>query len=134
VPRTIPFNPPPLPSPPWPESAPSNAVETLLETRAPRATIVQPASGTVTDAPVTLIATSPDPDIASVQFQYRPTTSSTWTNLGGLVTALDRGGSWFDAIALALGAATANAEMPGAGRLDPVLAAELAARADLSSA
>jgi fructose-1-phosphate kinase PfkB-like protein len=54
--------------------------------------------------------------------------------LGGLVTALDRGAPWFDAIALALGAATANAEMPGAGRLDPVLAAELAARADLSSA
>jgi 1-phosphofructokinase family hexose kinase len=54
--------------------------------------------------------------------------------LGGLVTALDRAAPWFDAIALALGAATANAEMPGAGRLDPVLAAELAARADLSSA
>ena len=53
--------------------------------------------------------------------------------LGGLVTALDRGDPWRDAITLALGAATANAEMPGAGRLDPVLAAELAARADLSS-
>jgi sugar/nucleoside kinase (ribokinase family) len=54
--------------------------------------------------------------------------------LGGLVTALDRGDGWRDAIALALGAATANAEMPGAGRLDPVVAAELAARADLSPA
>jgi 1-phosphofructokinase family hexose kinase len=53
--------------------------------------------------------------------------------LGGLVTALDRGDDWRGAIALALGAATANAEMPGAGRLDPVVAAELAARADLSS-
>jgi 1-phosphofructokinase family hexose kinase len=53
--------------------------------------------------------------------------------LGGLVTALDRGDAWRGAIALALGAATANAEMPGAGRLDPVVAAELAARADLSS-
>jgi len=53
--------------------------------------------------------------------------------LGGLVTALERGDPWRDATALALGAATANAEMPGAGRLDPVLAAELGARADLST-
>jgi 1-phosphofructokinase family hexose kinase len=53
--------------------------------------------------------------------------------LGGLVTALDRGDGWREAIALALGAATANAETPGAGRLDPVVAAELAARADLSA-
>jgi 1-phosphofructokinase family hexose kinase len=52
--------------------------------------------------------------------------------LGGLVTALDRGDPWRDAVALALGAATANAETAGAGRLDPTAAAELAARADLS--
>jgi 1-phosphofructokinase family hexose kinase len=51
--------------------------------------------------------------------------------LGGLVTALDRGDPWREAVRLALGAATANAEMPGAGRLDPLVAAELAARADL---
>jgi 1-phosphofructokinase family hexose kinase len=53
--------------------------------------------------------------------------------LGGLVTALDRDATWREAVALALGAATANADMPGAGRLDPVVAAELAARADLSA-
>lgn len=53
--------------------------------------------------------------------------------LGGLVTALDRGDAWEEAVALGLGAATANAEMPGAGRLDPIVAAELAARADLST-
>jgi 1-phosphofructokinase family hexose kinase len=53
--------------------------------------------------------------------------------LGGLVSGLDRGDAWPEAIALALGAATANAEMPGAGRLDPVVAAELAARVDLSA-
>ncbi|MGH7359524.1 MAG: 1-phosphofructokinase family hexose kinase, partial [Candidatus Rokuibacteriota bacterium] len=34
--------------------------------------------------------------------------------LGGLVTALDRGDGWNAAVALALGAATANAEAPGA--------------------
>lgn len=54
--------------------------------------------------------------------------------LGGLVTALERGDPWTDAIALALGAAAANAEMPGAGRLDPTRAAQLAARAHLAPA
>lgn len=54
--------------------------------------------------------------------------------LGGLVTALDRGDGWPDAIAIALGAAAANAEMPGAGRLDPARAAELASRAELGPA
>jgi 1-phosphofructokinase family hexose kinase len=51
--------------------------------------------------------------------------------LGGLVTALERGDGWEEAIALALGAATANAEMRGAARLDPARAAELAGRAVL---
>lgn len=51
--------------------------------------------------------------------------------LGGLVTALERGDGWEDAVRLALGAATANAEMPGAGRLDPSRAKDLAARAEV---
>jgi len=76
------------------QSPPSNAVEGLLETRAPRATIVQPADGTSVDAPVTLVATSPDTDIASVQFQYRPTTTAVWTNVGALVTAPPFTVSW----------------------------------------
>ncbi|HVD71793.1 MAG TPA: PfkB family carbohydrate kinase, partial [Actinomycetota bacterium] len=46
--------------------------------------------------------------------------------LAGLVTALDRGGDWEHALRLALGAATANAELPGAGTLDPSRAAALA--------
>jgi 1-phosphofructokinase family hexose kinase len=49
--------------------------------------------------------------------------------LAGLATALDRGDGWDDALRLALGAATANAELPGAGRLDPSRAAALAERA-----
>jgi 1-phosphofructokinase family hexose kinase len=49
--------------------------------------------------------------------------------LGGLVTALERGGRFDEALALALGAAAANAESPGAGRLDARRAVELAARA-----
>ena len=47
--------------------------------------------------------------------------------LAGLVSALHRGDGWQQAMALALGAATANAEVPGAGRLDPERAAQLAA-------
>jgi fructose-1-phosphate kinase PfkB-like protein len=51
--------------------------------------------------------------------------------LAGLVTALDRGQGWADALCLALGAATANAELPGAGALDPARAAALAAEAEV---
>jgi 1-phosphofructokinase/tagatose 6-phosphate kinase len=47
--------------------------------------------------------------------------------LAGLLSALHRGQTWEHAMALALGAAAANAEVPGAGRLDPARAAELAA-------
>jgi 1-phosphofructokinase family hexose kinase len=51
--------------------------------------------------------------------------------LGGLVTGLGRGASWPEALALALGAATANAMVPGAGRLDAAEARELASRASV---
>jgi 1-phosphofructokinase family hexose kinase len=46
--------------------------------------------------------------------------------LAGLATALDRDEGWEAALRLALGAAAANAERPGAGRLDAVRAVELA--------
>ena len=49
--------------------------------------------------------------------------------LAGLVTALDADAGWPEALALALGAGTANAEIPGAGRLDPTRARELAGAA-----
>jgi 1-phosphofructokinase family hexose kinase len=51
--------------------------------------------------------------------------------LAGLVTALDRGDGWEDALRLALGAGAANAEMPGASRLDPDRARLLASQADV---
>lgn len=54
--------------------------------------------------------------------------------LAGLVTALDRGDDWELALRLGLGAATANAEMPGAGKLDPDRAAALAAQAEVVAA
>jgi 1-phosphofructokinase family hexose kinase len=49
--------------------------------------------------------------------------------LAGLVVGLDRGAGWAGALRLALGAATANAELPGAGRLDPSRAEALAEQA-----
>jgi sugar/nucleoside kinase (ribokinase family) len=51
--------------------------------------------------------------------------------LAGLVASLIRRADWPDALRAALGAATANAELPGAGRLDPVHAELLAVDADV---
>jgi hypothetical protein len=44
---------------------------------------------------------------------------------------LDRGQDWPAALRLALGAAAANAELPGAGKLDPARAVTLAEQADV---
>jgi 1-phosphofructokinase family hexose kinase len=49
--------------------------------------------------------------------------------LAGLVVALERGERWSEALRLALGAAAANAEIPGAGKLDAGRARALAAQA-----
>jgi 1-phosphofructokinase family hexose kinase len=49
--------------------------------------------------------------------------------LAGLVVALERGAPWPDALRLALGSGAANAEVPGAGRLDRRRAEALAERA-----
>ena len=51
--------------------------------------------------------------------------------LAGLVVALDAGAGWPEALRAALGAGAANAEQPGAGRLDRSRAAELAEQADV---
>jgi 1-phosphofructokinase family hexose kinase len=51
--------------------------------------------------------------------------------LAGLIAGLDRGEDWPAALRLALGAATANAELPGAGRLEPARAEALAGRAEI---
>lgn len=49
--------------------------------------------------------------------------------LAGLVVALERGAGWSDALRAALGSGAANAEVPGAGRLDRGRAEALADRA-----
>ena len=53
------------------------------------------------------------------------------TFLGGLLVGLDRSGSWPEALRIALGAAAANAESPGAARFDADRARELAAQAEV---
>ena len=54
--------------------------------------------------------------------------------LAGLVVALDRGAGWPEAFRAALGAGAANAELPGAGRLDRSRADQLAADATVRPA
>jgi 1-phosphofructokinase family hexose kinase len=49
--------------------------------------------------------------------------------LAGLVVGLERTGEWPDALGLALGAAAANAEVPGAGMFDPAVVEAIAAGA-----
>jgi 1-phosphofructokinase family hexose kinase len=52
--------------------------------------------------------------------------------LGGFLTALDAGGDWPAALQIATGAAAANAEQPGAGRLDGARALGLAREVQVS--
>jgi 1-phosphofructokinase family hexose kinase len=54
--------------------------------------------------------------------------------LAGLVVALDAGAGWDDALREAIGAGAANAERPGAGRLDPERARAIADSVRLSPA
>lgn len=63
-------------------SSPSNERQATVETRAPRATITTPADGSRFEDELFLQATTPDTDVARVQFQFQPVASSTWTNLG----------------------------------------------------
>lgn len=51
--------------------------------------------------------------------------------LAGLVTGLDGGEGWDESLCMALGAATANAELAGAGKLEPARAANLAEQAEV---
>lgn len=51
--------------------------------------------------------------------------------LAGLVVGLERDEPWPATLRLALGAAAANAELPGAGRVDASKVGDLAARADV---
>ena len=73
-------------------SAPSNEICRTLDNRPPRAVIVQPADGARFEFALSLMADTPDLDVASVQFQLRTLGSADWQNLGAARTdgAVDR--------------------------------------------
>jgi subtilase family serine protease/Tol biopolymer transport system component/fibronectin type 3 domain-containing protein len=66
-------------------SGPSNERCQTLDNNYPRATIIEPKPFTSFDTPLRIAATSPDQDITSVEFQFRPASGdpNVWTAIGG---------------------------------------------------
>ena len=73
-------------------SGPSNEVEFLVDTRPPHVPVVRPANGSTISQTTVLVGESPDTDIARVQFQYRPSGTSNWTDIGAPLTT--NAGPW----------------------------------------
>jgi 1-phosphofructokinase family hexose kinase len=90
-------------------------------------------AGVVTRGADGVVVTSPEGDVYEglLYVRHRYPVGSGDAFLAGLVVALDRGDDWPAALRLALGAATANAEIPGAGRLDRPHAEILASQANV---
>jgi 1-phosphofructokinase family hexose kinase len=97
--------------------------EALIHAGARQAVVTAGVAGLVAAAPGTSTIHIPSP----ARGDY-PVGSGD-ASLGGLTAGLATGLGWEDAVALAAGAGSANAELPGAGRLDPERAREFAARA-----
>jgi subtilase family serine protease/fibronectin type 3 domain-containing protein len=64
-------------------SAPSAPASVTLNTRVPRAEIVNPADGAVFDGALYVRATVADRDIAYVRFEYKPAADSSWLAVAG---------------------------------------------------
>lgn len=64
------------------QSSRSDPASVLVDNRTPQATIIQPVDGANVDGVVYVRAVSPDKDIASVRFEYKPASASTWTPIG----------------------------------------------------
>ncbi|MDC6167882.1 CARDB domain-containing protein [Paucibacter sp. XJ19-41] len=73
-------------------SDPSNEVEFKVDTRPPHVPVTKPADGNKVSGIVTLVGESPDSDIATVQFQLKPSASGNWTNIGAPLT--NASGPW----------------------------------------
>ncbi|HEU4844134.1 MAG TPA: CARDB domain-containing protein, partial [Burkholderiaceae bacterium] len=69
-------------------SPPSNVASVTLDTRAPHALMQQPLANAHIGRSTYLLATSPDTDVASVQFQYQAAGETQWTNVGQAAVAL----------------------------------------------
>lgn len=68
--------------------SPPSAPATLdpIDNHPPSMTIESPAANTKFDTSITVLATSPDSDIAQVQFAWRAQGDTTWTNFGSALT------------------------------------------------
>lgn len=90
-------------------------------------------AGVVTRGAEGVVAVTPDGSVleGKLYVRGRYPVGSGDAFLAGLVTGLERGDPWPDALRLALAAAAANAELPGAGRLDPARASSLADAAEV---
>lgn len=75
-------------------SEPSNTVTVVIDTRAPQATIIKPVNGAKVGGITSILATSPDTDIAKVQFQFKSESGGAWTNIGAAVTQLPYTVNW----------------------------------------
>lgn len=73
-------------------SPPSNEVEFLVDNQPPHVPVVRPIHESTVGESVTLVGESPDTDIATVQFQFKPATSQVWVNVGAPQTA--NAGPW----------------------------------------
>lgn len=60
----------------------SNELEVTIDTHPPHMTITEPAGGLKFEQKLTIKAETPDNDIAKVQFQFKRSQDSTWTDLG----------------------------------------------------
>jgi len=67
-------------------SDPSDIREVSIDMHPPHAVILDPVDNATIGSKIFIKATSPDLDIASIQFQYQGAQDSAWTNLGGPVT------------------------------------------------
>jgi 1-phosphofructokinase family hexose kinase len=107
------------------------ALHARLEAARAAADAPAPAAVIVTLGEEGALALTPDgPWRGAIDLRAPYPTGSGDAFLGGLLHAAEAGSAWTDALALALGAACANAEAEGAGTLDPVRARELAGRVD----
>jgi 1-phosphofructokinase family hexose kinase len=90
-------------------------------------------AGVVTRGAEGVVAAAPDGTLyEGVLYERAPyPVGSGDAFLAGLIVALETGRDWPSALKLALGTATAQAETPGAGRLDAERARELANRAEI---
>lgn len=117
------------------------AVLTNLDTSTPDGAVAaaralaQGGAAAVTRGPLgAVLVTAEETLVGNLDAQGAYPVGSGDALLGGMVTALDRGADWRESLALGLGAAAANAAVPGAGRFDRGEAERLAQRAVITEA